>query len=124
VKLTKSKLKQLIKEELEEGFFGGQKQEEPINYIPTSADYPLSSSELYDAVHRYGGELQDEKKQEAIDTAVKDSNDLINTFLDQTTSLTNIERHIAMGKLIRHLSMVIDDGKTKDDLREDQMQEK
>jgi hypothetical protein len=123
VKLTKSKLKQLIKEELEEGFFGGQKQEEPINYIPTPADYPLSSSELYDAVHRHGGELQDEKKQEVIDSAVEDSHDLINIFLDQTTELTNIERHIAMRKLIRHLSLVINSDKTKDDLREDQMQE-
>jgi hypothetical protein len=128
VKLTKSKLKQMIKEELEEGLFDSWKQKEPINYVPTPADYPLNDAELQDAVNNREGQLQDKEKQAAIDNAVNLSDELINIFLKQATELTNIERHIATSKLIRHLSSVMVDGKTKEDLvrlqRENQIREK
>jgi hypothetical protein len=124
VKLTKSKLKQMIKEELEEGVFGFGGEQEKISYKPTPNDYPMHDAELKNAVDNREGQLQDEEKQKAIDNAVNLSDELITIFLGDTAELTNIERHIATSKLIRHLSLVMVDGKTKDDLREDQMQDK
>ena len=119
MKLTKTKLKQLIKEELDNiqkedldeslfDIFG--KKDKSIKYEPSRSDY---SHEEWEAEQTHG-KLKDED-QKVLDT----SYDLINGFLQQTQAeaKTNIERYKAMQQLLRDLSSVMIYKTPKDSLR-------
>jgi hypothetical protein len=104
VKLTKSKLKQMIKEELEEGVFGfGGKQKKPIK-VTYNPEYEDHTAEEWRAKYTTGGrKLPDPSDQEALDA----SYEIINSFLTQTKDASNVERHISLRKLINDLGSLV-----------------
>ncbi len=104
MKLTKSKLKQLINEELEdmqqEGLLDMFSKKKPkITYSPTRADY---TDEEWRAVTT-SGDLPDPTDQEALDA----SYEIIDAFLSQTQDKSNVERHVSLRKLMRDLSSLV-----------------
>jgi hypothetical protein len=114
MKLTKSKLKHIIKEELDnvqqEGLFdflkGTEKETRPT-YKPSRGDF---SHEEWHA-RTTSGELSNPEDQVALDKSYV----YINEFLKDSEVLNNIERYKAMEELMRDLgrAMIYRTGRPK-----------
>ena len=101
MRLTKSQLKQLIKEELndmqQEGLLDMfSKKKERRSFKP---DRGAFTHEEWRAKHTTG-ELPDPADQEALDASMEH----IHAFLEDSKSLNNVERYKAMEELMRELS--------------------
>ena len=101
MKLTKSKLKQLINEELEDMQQEGlldmfSKKKERHSFKPKRRDFTHDELHAKDT----SGELPDPADQAALDASIVH----LHSFLEDSKSLNNVERYKAMEELMRELS--------------------
>lgn len=101
MRISKSTLKQIIKEELDtmqkEGMLDMFKKKKPrTSYKPTRKDFTEEEWRM----HTTTGELEDPADQQALETAHQHILD----FLEDAENLGNVEKYKAMEELMRDLS--------------------